>query len=93
MLIMNLNLLPCPHNLLSKTAHIYPGTYHVKYPKPATPSMTMVTQPRLQASATRTLLAAQKQAAHDLPGGHLSLEQIDEGIRKTEVEIQRLERF
>jgi hypothetical protein len=30
MLIMNLNLLPCPHNSLSKTAHIYPGTYHTK---------------------------------------------------------------
>lgn len=55
--------------------------------------MTMMTKSRLQASATRALLAAQKQAAHDLPGGHLSLEQIDEGIRKTEVETQRLERF
>jgi hypothetical protein len=52
-----------------------------------------MTQQQLQASATRALLAAQKQAAHDLPGGHLSLEQINEGIRKTEAEIQRLERF
>jgi hypothetical protein len=41
MLIMNLNLLPCPHNLLSKTAHIYPGTHHVKYLKPAEPSLIL----------------------------------------------------